>query len=232
MIAAIVIAASSALAQRRPPPASWTELECFGYSPADDAYACVDFELVSDDEGARGVAKVRDVLRWSQRGRAAWGGRRGAALVRRDSRAEGTTSLAIAERAYDVDAPLRRLRSAARVRAEVARAGYDRPVDTRIELAPGAWRAIAGVELRFETRSHEGDASAYAIGHVLLRCAPASTTEIDLLREWPRGERAIAFHAQGAPSIAIALLESGGGEGAGHVATRTLVVDPREACAD
>jgi hypothetical protein len=233
IVVGVLALSGAALAQDRA-PARWTQPECFAYSAAQDGYACVDFELQSDDEHPREVARVRDVLRWSQRRRAAWGGRRGAVLVTSDSRDEDATAfVTMAEREYALDAPLRRIRSAARVRSEVVRAGYDRGIDTRVALAPGTWQSIAGISLRFETRFHEGDASAYAIGHVLLACGapPDTATAIDLVREWPRGSAATAFHAAGASSIAISLLEEDGGEGSGHVASRTIVVDVRERCA-
>jgi len=155
LAAAVLLFAGSAAAQRL------DRLDCFLYSRADDAYACVDFALGSDDAGGRDPARMPDVARWVQRGAAAWGGHRGIALVTGDSNDEGErTLLAVAERAYAVRARLRRPRTLAGALAHARAVGYTAPVAARADLTPGRWIAFAGVHLRFETELHEGDASA------------------------------------------------------------------------
>jgi hypothetical protein len=203
---------------------------CHLYSPAADAYACVDFALQSDDTGMRDVSRQPDVTRWVQRSRSAWGGHRAIALVTADSRHEdGASLLFIAERAYQHTARLRRPRTLTRALAEAARAGYAQPVTERATLTPGTWIPFAGVHLRFTTRDHEGDASAYAIGSVRVTCTapPSPTADIpnstELLGDHRRGATATAFRAPNAPSIALSLLEIGGGESSGYVRTRTLI---------
>lgn len=121
LAAAVLLFAGSAAAQRL------DRLDCFLYSRADDAYACVDFALGSDDAGGRDPARMPDVARWVQRGAAAWGGHRGIALVTGDSNDEGErTLLAVAERAYAVRA---RGRAPSATRLPSPRGPISRPVD-------------------------------------------------------------------------------------------------------
>jgi hypothetical protein len=210
-------------------------LGCPLYAPATDTYACVDFTLESDDVGSADVSRRPDVTRWVQRRPAAWGGHRAIALVSADSlHDDGVTLLAVAQRDYARRARLRRPRTLARALAEAAAAGYTQPVPHRADLPSGTWIAFAGVHLRFETSDHEGDASAYAIGSLRVRCSPpagpSDTTGAELLGAHRRGARAAAFHATGAPTFAISLLETGGGEGSGYARTRTLLVHRDRAC--
>jgi hypothetical protein len=79
----------------------------------------------------------------------------------------------------------------------------------------------------FETRFHEGDASAYAIGPLRLACtdpAQAEPRSVELLDD-RRGAAAFACTAQGADAIAVGVMRESGGEGSGHAETRYLRVD-------
>ena len=223
----------AAVAQR--PRVRLDRIECFAYSAATGGYACVDYALQTDDASNRDPVRYPDVTRWVQRTRAAWGGHRGIALVTGDGDHDvGATRLNVAERAYDVRGRLRRPHTLASALAAARAAGYTLPVPERAELTNGTWTAFAGVHVRFDTRFHEGDASAYAIGTVHVRCtappSPNAPTEGATRLDVRRGQRAVLHHATDAPTLAITLVEIDGGEGAAGVRTRTLIVRLRDLC--
>jgi hypothetical protein len=214
----IVLLASSVPAHAQ----GWSEPSCVAYRSTDDAYACLDFSVGSDD----GVERPIDFETFVPPTGTSWEGRKAIVLLGRDAE-----TIVIAEKPYDPSKTVMRVRSERTARQLASRQGFRDGRLVRRPLKAGTWNDLAGVQVWFESKLHEGDASAWNIGSLKLRCG-AGATEIDLVDVESNARSAIAFApAIGhAPSLVIGTMEWHGGEGSSYYSTRYLRVDLRARC--
>lgn len=212
--------------QASAPGYDWTRLHCFAYSPDEDGYACFDFAIGADQDPG-----LVDFERHASRAPpdVAWHGRKAIRLVHATSQDEGPDEIVIAEKPYDSDSPITRYRSASAARRLAHRRGYKEATLSRRSLPSERWVAFHGVWLRFATDVHEGDASAWAIGSLQLRCS-ADAEPVELL-ERSHGQHAVAYARRNAPSLVVGIRNWQGGESSGYYTVEYIHIDLKQCCA-
>jgi hypothetical protein len=219
------------------PPLAWTALSCFGYSPDEKAFGCLDFSLNSDewpvDSGEwpdDDDVHAMDFEQWKPIPDVAWSGHKAIALVGKGE----PDSVDIASKEYDDSSTIVHARTERDALREVADRGYGTVAASAAALPSGEWVAVDHTWLKFETYYHEGDASSYSIGSLELRCTPpdaggAAKAKTELLGD-RRGALATSFTAPGASFFVVGVMKAGGGEGSHYFSTEYIAVDPAAHC--